>query len=359
MKKSAIALAVLGTLAGAASAQSSVTLYGRLDTSIAYTKLNNGDDVTRMSGGSGSNGADPIGGSRWGLRGSEDLGGGLKANFVIESGIDLSTGEGATASAASGTSGSATSPARLFSRLAWVGISSTSLGEIRLGRQQGMTREINTFVGDISAEGELQIVDTQYAGSGRPLYQNFGTRVDNAVTYTTPNFSGFQARVLMAAGEGATARQQGVMATYAAGPLKAGLSYESYDRDPVGSYNEVMTFGASYNFGMATLLASYQDTSDFGGNAGLVLVGGLKQDHNAYNVGVMVPFGAFEFRAQYTEATQKRSTGDLDLEKYGVSVRYALSKRTQLYGVFTQRDGDAATAAGKESDFAFGIGHNF
>lgn len=344
MKKSALALAVLGTLAGAASAQSSVTLYGRLDTSIAYQKLNNGDDRTVMSGGSGSNGADPIGGSRWGMRGSEDLGGGLKANFVIESGFDTSTGAG--------------DATKLFNRMAWVGISSASLGEIRLGRQQGMTREINTFVGDISAEGELNIVDTQY--SGRALYQNFGTRVDNAVTYISPNFSGFQVRALMAAGEGVSARQQGVMATYAAGPLKAGLSYESYDRDPVGSYNEVLTVGGSYDFGMATLLASYQDSSDLGSpTTGLSLSGGQKQDHNAFNVGVMVPVGAWQFRAQYTEATQKRTSGDLDQEKYGVSARYALSKRTTIYGVFTQRDGDAATAAGKESDFAIGIGHNF
>ncbi len=341
MKKSALALAVLGTLAGAASAQSSVTLYGRLDTSIAYQKLNNGDDRTVLSGGSGSTGADPIGGSRWGLRGSEDLGGGLKANFVLESGFDTSTGVG---------------DAKLFNRSAWVGISSASLGEVRLGRVQTMTREMTTFAGDISAEGELNIVDTTFAGSSRPLYQNFGTRVDNAVTYISPNFSGFQARALMAASEGtSTATQRGVMVSYAAGPLKAGLSYESYDRDPVGSYNEVMTVGASYNFGMATVLASYQDTSDFG-TATAVTKG---TDHNAFNVGVMVPFGAFEFRAQYTEATQELSAGDRDFEKYGVSVRYALSKRTQLYGVFTQRDGDNPTATGKESDFAIGIGHNF
>jgi predicted porin len=116
-----------------------------------------------------------------------------------------------------------------------------------------------------------------------------------------------------------------------------------------------MTFGASYNFGIATLLASYQDTSDLG-TATAVTKG---TDHDAFNVGVMVPFGAWEFRAQYTEATQKKAGVSLDQEKYGVSARYALSKRTTIYGVFTQRDGDAATAAGKESDFAIGIGHNF
>lgn len=343
MKKTLVALAVLGTFAGAASAQSSVTLYGRFDTSLAYTKLNNGDDVTRMSGGTGANGADPIGGSRWGLKGSEDLGEGLKANFVIEGGFDASTGE--------------QGQGRLFGRSAWVGISSGNWGEIRLGRQQGMTREMNLFVGDISAEGELTVVDTTY--SGRALYQNFGTRVDNAVVYMSPSFSGFQVRALVAAGEAATARQQGLMATYAAGPLKAGLSYEAYDQKGTGSYNEVITVGASYNFGVATLLASYQDSSDLGSATALSLAGGKRQDHNAYNIGVMVPMGAWEFRAQYTEATQKRATGDLDQEKYGISARYALSKRTQIYAVYTQRDGDAKTAAGKESDFAIGIGHNF
>ncbi len=356
MKKSVLALAVLGAFAGAVSAQSSVTLYGRLDTAVTWTDPNSngsvvggeeGDAVFRL------NGHDPIGGSRWGMRGSEDLGGGLKANFVIESGFQSDTGV-----ASSGPGGST----RLFDRQAFVGLSSTSLGEIRLGRQQTLTREVDLIVGDISGEGELT-VQTAVA-PGRFLYQNFGNRVDNAVQYITPNFGGFQIRGLVAAGEGSAARQQGVALMYAAGPLKAGLSYEAYADGPGadGSYNEVVLLGASYNFGFATLLASYQNTTDFGtATSDTVLVGGAQvEDHQGYNVGVMVPFGAFQFRAQYTQSTLERDgASDLDQEKAGVSLRYSLSKRTQLYTVLTKISGDDDEAFNRDTQVTFGVGHNF
>ncbi|MBA3592104.1 porin [Methylibium sp.] len=352
MKKSILALAVLGAFAGAVSAQSSVVLYGRLDNAVTWTDPGSNGRVTSDTTVGESvfrlNGHDVIGGSRWGLRGSEDLGGGLKANFVIESGFNGDTG--------------AQSGSKLFDRQAFVGLSSKSIGEIRLGRQQTLTRELDLFSGDISGEGELTVIDT--VAPGRFLYQNFGTRVDNAVQYITPNFGGFQIRGLVAAGEGATARQQGVSLMYAGGPLKAGLSYEAYADGPGGdgSYNEVMMLGASYDFGFATLLGSYQNTTDFGtALTDTVLVGGAQvEDIQAYNVGVMVPFGAFQFRAQYTSSTMERDGGsDLDQDKYGASLRYSLSKRTQLYTVVTKRSGDDDEMFSRDTQVAFGIGHNF
>lgn len=353
MRKTVLALAVLGAFAGSVSAQSSsVTLYGRLDTAVTWTDP--GSDGSVAGGPEGDavfrlNGHDPIGGSRWGLRGSEDLGGGLKANFVIESGFNSDTGAPANTS-------------KLFDRQAFVGLSSTSLGEIRLGRQQTLTREVDLIVGDISGEGELT-VQTAVA-TGRPLYQNFSNRVDNAVQYITPNFGGFVIRGLVAAGEGATARQQGVALMYTGGPLKAGLSYEAYADGPGadGSYNEVVLLGASYDFGVATLLGSYQMTKDFGtATSDTVLVDGAQvEDHDGYNVGVMVPFGAFQFRAQYTSSTIERDgAGDLDQDKYGASLRYSLSKRTQLYTVVTKLSGDDDEAFARDTQVTFGVGHNF
>lgn len=344
MKKTVLALAVLGTFAGVASAQSSsVTLYGRLDNALVWTDpgSDNGDSKYSL------NGHDVIGGSRWGLRGSEDLGGGLKANFVIESGFAGDTGQG---------------NAKLFDRQAYVGLSSSSIGEIRLGRQQTLTREVDLVVGDISAEGELTV--QEQVAPGRILYQNFGNRVDNAVQYLSPNFGGFQIRGLVAAGEGVTARQQGVALMYTGGPLKAGLSYEAYADGPGGdgSYNEVMLLGASYDFGVATLLGSYQNTKDFGSaTSDTVLVDGARvEDVQGYNVGVMVPFGAFQFRVQYTSSTLEREgASDLDQDKYGASLRYSLSKRTQLYAVATKRGGDDDETYTRDTQVAFGIGHNF
>lgn len=339
MKKSVLALAALGAFAGSAAAQSSVTLYGRLDTTINYAEpgnnVNSGDGTWRM------NGSAPIGGSRWGLRGSEDLGGGLKANFVLESGFNSDTGAPGNSS-------------KLFDRLAWVGLSSASLGDIRLGRQDTLTRQTNLGFADISGEGELTVVESL---GGRPLFQNFGSRVDNSVGYYSPSFGGFRVNALVALGEGATARQQGVAFTYAGGPLKAALSYEAYSDGPAssGSYNEVIAVGGSYDFGVATVLASYQSSDDVG--TATAFTPGT--DHNAFNVGVMVPYGAFQFRAQYTDSTVEAPGGDIDQDKYGFSVRYAMSKRTTLYAVATKRSGDGDADFAKLNEVAVGIGHNF
>jgi predicted porin len=338
MKKSILALAVLGAFAGAASAQSSVTLYGRAETAVGYSDPGTGDGKYLLGG------FDQIGGSRWGLRGSEDLGGGLRANFQLESGFSIDTG-------APGNT------AKLFDRAAWVGLASDSLGQIRFGRQDTLTRTLNLGFSDISAEGELTVAKT--AATNRPLFQNLSTRVDNAVTYISPSFGGFQVQVLVAAGEGTQARQQGALASFSSGPIKLGVAYEEYVDGPAGSgsYNKVATIGGSYNFGFATLLGGYQTTSDFG-TATAKFVG---VDHNAYNVGVSVPFGAFTFLAQYTASTVEFGgvTGDRDQEKFGASLRYALSKRTTLYGTYVGFTGDLESTFPVKDQYLFGIAHTF
>jgi general bacterial porin, GBP family len=349
MKKTLIALAVLAA-AGAASAQSSVTLYGRVDANVTYqdqgSNVGGGDAITKMNDG-GTNG---VGGSRWGLRGTEDLGGGLKAYFVLESGFNVDNGSQADT-------------ARLFNRQAYVALGS-SLGDIRLGRQQTLTRELNLQFTDVTGESELSVVETLRAGAGAApsaiLFQNLGTRVDNAVTYVSPSFGGFQVRALVAAGEGApNQRVQGISATYAGGPLKVGAAFEQFD-----GYNDVITVGANYNFGFATLFGAYQQTSDVGTQTVQWIAGGQSVDQKAYNIGVLVPFGAFELRGQYTASTIEAATGDADLAKYGVSLRYSLSKRTQLYGVITQRTGEdsgffADENFARKTEYVFGVGHNF
>lgn len=347
MKKSVLALAVLGAFSSVAMAQSSVTLYGRLDTSISYAEPGknaaNDDGVWRVNGNA------PIGGSRWGIKGTEDLGGGLKANFVLESGFNSDTG-------APGNS------AKLFDRQAWVGLSSASLGDIRLGRQDTLTRQTNLFASDITSEGELNVVET--VATGRALFQNFGSRVDNSVGYYSPSFGGFKVAALVGLGEKTTARQQGVMLSYAAGPLKLAATYEGYAHKPLlsgnpaqkSAYNEVVTLGAKYDFGVATVALGYQNTSDVGSATSYT----AGTDHDAYNVGVLVPFGsAFEFRAQFTTSTMDTPTGNVDTDKYGMSLRYNLSKRTTVYAVATTRAGDGKNSYDKKDEIAFGIGHNF
>lgn len=349
MKKSVLALAALGAFAGAASAQSSVTLYGRLDTAVTWADPGSNGSVA--GGGAGDavfrlNGHNPIGGSRWGMRGSEDLGGGLKANFVLESGFNSDTG-------------AAGSPTKFFDRLAWVGLSSASLGDLKFGRQDTLTRQTNLGFSDITGEGELTVVDT--VATNRPLFQNFASRVDNSIGYTTPSFGGFRVQALVGLGETTAARHQGIQASFASGPIKAAVAYEMYVDGPVDDdYNKVLTVGGSYDLGVATVLLGYQDTTDFGSQTALTLVGGQRVDHNAYNVGVLVPLSpALQLRAQYTDSTIETAGGDIDQQKYGVSLRYALSKRTTLYGVYVKRDGDGDETFAKVNEVVFGIGHNF
>ncbi|MGA7815976.1 porin, partial [Caballeronia sp.] len=119
MKKKVIAAALLGVLASAAHAQSSVTLYGLLDVGVTYTNsqvtVNGGHSNVQLVSG-------PVDGSRWGLRGAEDLGGGLKAIFTLESGFNLNDGTLAY-------------NGREFGRQAFVGLSSVDYGALTLGRQ--------------------------------------------------------------------------------------------------------------------------------------------------------------------------------------------------------------------------------
>jgi predicted porin len=122
MKKSLLSLGALAAFAGAASAQSTVTLYGLLDLNVQHLRSGDasplaGGNLTRLADG-GTYGP----GSRWGLRLSEDLGSGLKANVVLESGFN-------------GDTGTSSQGGRLFGRQAFVSLASAAAGEIRLGRQ--------------------------------------------------------------------------------------------------------------------------------------------------------------------------------------------------------------------------------
>ncbi len=333
MNKSVLALAVLGAFAGVASAQSSVTLYGRAEANITRSTpgndVNNGESVWRMDDGGATSG---IGGSRWGLRGTEDLGNGLKAYFVLESGFSLDSGAG--------------SADGIFNRNAYVALGSKSLGDVRLGRQETLTRLQNGGYNDASGIGELKIdesVTAVGAGPGGanltlPIFQTFGQRVSNAVGYVSPSFGGFQVSGLVGLGEGPTrARHQGVQASFKSGPVAAAVTYEMYDGFG-DTYNKVWTIGGNYNFGVATLFAAYQNTSDFGSATGGPSA--VVEDHTAYNVGVMVPVGNLSIRAQYTHADYDFvGGGEADGAKYGISARYALSKRTTLYSAVTQRTG--------------------
>ncbi|MEI7464203.1 MAG: porin [Burkholderiales bacterium] len=382
MKKSLLALAVLGAFTSIASAQSSVTLYGRIDQIVtlqdpgSQAKANGtskkGSALTRLNDG----GVTGLGSSRIGFRGTEDLGDGLKAFFTLEAGVTPDSGD------AGGKTTLNTGSNSFFNRSAFLGLSHTALGEIRLGRQETLSRENNVKINDISSENQFSIVEKlegvgQASGKGtRPLFQNFGTRIDNGIRYTTPVFAGFQASAIVGLGErlattasGVTnkaSNYRGLSVVYSAGPLALDAIYEDL-RGGVGGngeYNNVITVGGSYDFGLAKVATAYQHTNNLGGqfdavNGSSAFIKGT--DVNAWNIGLAVPIKAFTVKVQYTGSSIDRPAGasSLDQSKYGGSLQYALSKRTTVYATATTRAGDNKEYYSRKSEYGVGVAHTF
>lgn len=396
MKKSLIALAVLGTFTSIASAQSSVTLYGRVDQNVTLqdpgkkalisTGNRDGKNIVKLNDG----GVNGLGASRVGFKGTEDLGNGLKAFFQLEAGVTPDTG-----AVGSGSS--------FFNRGAFLGLSHATLGEIRLGRQETLSRENNVKINDISGENNFSIVERledRADKQTRPLFQNLVTRVDNGIRYTSPSFAGIQASAIIGLGErqktiatganaGTTrvANYRGLAVVYSAGPLALNAIYEDLSGGAVGSsndYNNVMTVGGSYDFGIVKVATAYQHTNNFGlqtaniatGAAGTSVPNIFRKgvDVDAWNIGVAVPINAFTFKAQYTGSKIDKSNtvpatgfvpataasgGSLDQHKFGVSLQYALSKRTSVYATATKRSGNDSDYFLRKSEVAMGVGHTF
>ena len=207
MKKSLLALAVLGAFAGAAQAQSSVTIYGIVDTGVTYTSK----AVNAAGNGTGSKfevKSGVIQGSRLGFKGVEDLGGGLSAVFNLESGFNNDTG-------AQSVSGN------LFNRKSVVGLAG-GFGTVLLGRQTDFADTISAYTSVADFGGFTN-------GVGHNLDRLQGIRTQNSISYTTANLNGFTGNLLYGFGEqaGQTSAGQafGLGAKYENGPLALGAAY--------------------------------------------------------------------------------------------------------------------------------------
>lgn len=308
MKKTLIALAAVAAT-GAAFAQSSVTLYGVADIAAgkqtngkfqayAHGKINNGD-------------------SRFGLRGTEDLGGGLKANFNFEAGVNIANG-------ATGSSGGNT-----FSRGAWVELAG-GFGSVRGGRSLSPS-----FYG--IAAYELTGIANYSALVGQ-FGLGAGSRNDAMVAYTTPTMGGLTATVgtVLSGNDASTAAgnqsKYDMNVIYKAGPLTAAMTYGK-----VQGEEKSWSLGGSYNLGAATVAVSYQDPK--GANKG-------------FTVGVSAPMGPVTLTADIARVSSGAKNTDFVLE-----AKYALSKRTFAYGV-VYRDG-AVSGASSTNYYGVGVRHNF
>jgi len=310
MKKSLIALAVLAA-SGAAMAQSSVTLFGIVDTGISYV---NKDATGGSRYGVGTSGNAT---SRLGLRGTEDLGGGLKAGFWLEGEIFGDNGN------ASGFNFRRESTVRL----------SGNFGEVRLGRETTPTFRAGLKYDLFGATGIGQFMGyADWAGTG--IADGNTIRKDNMLSYSTPNFNGFTANIsyafdekantIPAYGVGSKAgRYVGGNVGYDNGPLSVTAAYGTLSYGPVGDRDE-MSIGASYNFGVAKVSALAQQIKykpEVGSNA----------KFNNYMIGVSAPVGGVgEVKAQYAYYDQKGN--DTKAQQLSLGYVHNLSKRTALYG---------------------------
>lgn len=304
MKLTKITLAIgFLAMAGFASAQSNVTLYGVAD--VGLTKIT-GQKTQLISSGTQNNAT-----SRWGMRGNEDLGGGLKASFNFEAQLSLLDGASA---------------ANTFARQANMSLDG-EFGTLKAGR--ALTPSwYGVMAWELTASANYSVVNSQFG------YGGVNSRHNAEVSYTSPNFGGLTVTVghLFAPDNGNVAKND-INIIYKAGPLGASLVYNKTENK-----GKNMALGAAYHFGKFKLAGSWQDAT--GGGLG-----------KGFTMGGSVPMGAVTLTADLARDTQKKDT-DAMLE-----AKYALSKRTSVYGVLL-RNGAGKTKNAVNSTMV-GLRHNF
>jgi predicted porin len=330
MKKSLIALAVLGAAAGAAQAQSAVTLYGIVDLWAGRASNTVGGDKTSAtlmeSGG--------VSGSRWGLTGSEDLGGGLKAVFRLENGFSADTGSAKNAS---------------FGRQAYLGVAG-GFGTVTFGNTWTAMDDIlgasnSGFDSALSASNLVLAVPAAYASNP-----------GNTIKYVSPSFSGFSAGFSHSLKEdSAVTKHEGITdfsVSYGAGPIAANFAYQVQKQ--AGDDVKLTALNGSYDLGVAKLLASY----------GQEKVGADKSTD--YQFGVDVPVSsALTVSAGYARSKDNAALGDGKRTGFGVAAAYSLSKRTTVYGGFRNAKAKTGELLADTADttkatvYAVGLKHTF
>lgn len=306
MKKSLIALAVLSSVAGFAQAQSSVSVYGVVDAVLHKDK---GVPAALTSGG--------VSGSRLGFKGSEDLGGGLKANFLLEHGFNVDTGTQRTAGSS-------------FDRQAYVGLSG-GFGEFKLGKIWSAYDDISGATSPVF-DSVLSPVNSVWASTG------YVGNPSNGIYYATPTFGGVSGALSTNLKEGTGNQSTAFNVQYNGGPVYAGVAYQ-VDKTAAGDTKFTRVNG-SYDLGAAKLLAGY----------GNVKAGSVKTTDLSF--GADVPLGAnLVLSAGYASS---KTDGAERLSGLGLGVAYSLSKRTTVYGGFLDTKN-----TGPDTRYGFGLKHTF
>ncbi|WP_431821735.1 porin [Burkholderia sp. F1] len=312
MKKTLVVAALSGVFATAAHAQSSVTLYGLIDAGITYTNNQGGHSAWQQTTGS-------VNGSRWGLRGTEDLGGGLKAIFTLENGFGINNG-------------TLKQNGREFGRQAFVGLSHNVYGSVTLGRQYD---SVVDYLGPLSLTG-TQYGGTQFAHPFDNDNLNNSFRINNAVKYQSADYNG----------------------------LKFGALY-GFSNSSNFANNRAYSVGASYSFMGFNVAAAYmqlnnnvnglaQAVSDPGAVAGDWTFAASRQ--RTWGAGLNYSFGPATAGFVFTQTRLTDSvaisagqsgvsggitglSGGTRFNNYEINGRYALTPALSLAGSYTYTDG--------------------
>ena len=312
MKKTLIAAAVLATVGTSAFAQSSVTIYGRLNLSIERQKPDSGDNNWVMQNSS----------SRWGLRGVEDLGGGLKAGFQLESGFNPATG---------------TASNRFFGRQ----------GEVFLGGGFGTIRLGNFTSEAYYATADYVSMHNHDTGTSADAFYADTRGFDqiNKIAYRLPTFGGVTLEVgSNTADAGEPDRTYEVAANYDSGPLHLGAGFQD-----TGDLKQ-FAFRGLYELGAFTLGGYVQrDKNVYGAG-----------NRTTYRLAGMYTVGNTELHANFGRAGKySDEPGSDSATQYTLGLNYNLSKRTKVYTFVTKINDDSATYTGDFQSFAVGVRHNF
>jgi len=361
MKKSFLALALMSAFSGAAFAQSNVTIYGIADVGVQGLSTGTGKTEAVQSG--------QESGSRIGFKGTEDLGSGLKANFVLEQGISMDTG-------ASGQGG------LTFGRRSIVGLSG-DFGAVNVGRDKSTTFQLfdafdpfasgfinsgNGLSGIYSIGGQNTVLGTSASTRGRD---------SNSVYYYTPDtLAGFYGVGQYGAGEVAgnntVGRSVGLSLGYKIDALNVAYNYykdNAQDATATTNAKSANTVLVNYNFGVATPVFIYQKVKTDGTSAVAAV------DRKIFTLGVTVPVDANgKVLATFTDVkddslTKVGSASTVGSAKqFAIGYQYALSKRTDLYTAYARTNQDstskgfealASVAGANINEITAGVRHQF
>jgi len=337
-------VAMAGILASCAGtsvqAQSSVTIQGNLDVNLRTVRNDGTRNTLSTNGPSASNIA---------LRGTEDLGGGLRASFWLETTVAVDTGGGGAANG------------QFWDRRATLGLQSSHWGELRMGRDY-----VPSYA-NISRFDPLKANGVGNANNLEPTTNSLGSsastllRSNNTISYFTPStLGGFYAHAMYAPGEGLPSRYRGLRVGYAEKKFEIAVAYGATVGDAAGNEFKVVNVGGTYDFGIVRAMAFFQKGSY------------LQRRQDNYLIGVIVPAGTGEVRVSYQRADQAGAGTDAnDARQAALSYFHPLSKRTAIYasaskvfnsGVQTYRassSGGPLTPGHNSTGTEFGVQHSF